>query len=162
MSQLKDIVCYQKDKDEEYYKEDSFSGRVLIYDNNKFEGIVTDYFHDTMQFVFGTFTTGGIRVYRTTNGDQEVPKVYMGERIKGRRYQGKLAAASRFVFMPITDCKVSIVEPDTYRDVEYEKETADMQEGIKNFRKHLGEEAKALYQNVFYEELQQKRQNTQK
>ena len=161
MTQLKEIVCCQKDKDK-YYQEDTFAGRILIYDNNKFEGIVSDFFHDSLQFVFGTLTPGGIRVFRTTSGDKEVPKVYMGERTKGKRYEGQIAATSRFAHVPLADCKVSIIEPDTYRDVEYEQETAIMHTAIANFRKQLGDEGLALYENVFFDELRQKEQNAQK
>ena len=161
MTQLKEIVCYQKENDK-YYLEDTFSGRILIYDNNKFEGIVSDFFHDNVQFVFGSLTPGGIRVFRTTSGDKEVPKVYMGERTKGKRYEGQIAATSRFAHVPLADCKVSIIEPDSYRDVDYEQEQKDMPEAIANFKKRLGEEGLALYENEFYDALRQKEQNAQK
>ena len=158
MTQLKDIVCSHTTDEEKYYKEDSFSGRVLIYDNQKFEGVVTDYYHDTMQFVFGTLTKDGIRLYRTTKRDEELPKVYRAKKTPNKRFEGRMSLTEGFVELPIENCKISLVDPDTYRESDFDKEQKDIKEAVKIMRNRFGSISQDLYQDLFWNELQKEKQ----
>ena len=159
MTQLQDIICSHTTNEEKYYQEDSFIGRILIYDNHKFEGIVADYFHDTMQLVFGVLTKDGIRLYRTTPKDEELPKVYRAKRsTSNRKFEGKMLLTEGFIELPLENCKVSIVDPDTYREVEFEKEQSDIKEAIKIMRKRFGSISEDLYADVFWPEIQKEKQ----
>ncbi len=163
MTRIKDIVCYNTDLNEFNYPEDGFSGRVLLYDSNKFEGVLTDYFQTKLQFVFGIIEKDSIRMYRSIKDDKELPRIYRAKKQGKTKYQGKMGITDRFVDFSIADCSVAVLEPDTYRDYDHEEELKQTKENVEKFKKQLGKESKALYEDLFYPEihkcLQKKAQN---
>ena len=153
MTRIKDIVCYHTDVDEIYYPEDGFSGSVLLYDSNKFEGVLTDAFRIQKHFVFGIIEKDGIRMYRVTKKDKEQPKIYRAKQYSKTKYQGQMGITDRYVDLPIAECRVTVLEPDTYRDFELEMETEFAKKAVEDFKKNLGEESQAIYEDLFYPEL---------
>ena len=159
MEQLKGIICYHTGFDEFYDVADSYFGRILIRDN-KFEGVVTDYHNIKTQFIFGIFEEDRIRLYRSVNEEKEMPKLYRGEK-EGKNYYGQIFATTRFAEVALGESKVTIIEPDKNCDVEYEQEPIELENKIRIMKKEMGPEATAIYQDVFWQELENEK-NTQK
>ena len=163
MIRIKDIICTQKEYDELGSYEVGFSGRVLLYDDHKFEGVLANRKLMKKLFVFGVMEKDGIRMYSSSEKDVDFPKVYRAKQKGKTSYEGTMGITDRFIDLTITDCRVDVLEPDTYRDYEHELELALTKKAVDKFKPLLGEESNAIYEDVFYTrenpKLEKKAQN---
>ena len=155
MKQIRDILCYQTGYGEMYSTEDASIGRIVIQEDHSFEGFIEDYGFSTRYFVFGKINPEeGMELVKCRMYDKEIPKLYRGKQ-EGNRFYGDYLAKSSFAEVELGECKVTVLNPDSYREVgEIEIETLEQE--TKRFHDSLGQESSQIYAQMMNSKKEEK------
>ncbi len=152
MKSIREVILKEAFYDEMYDPEDSFIGKIIIDEDEKFEGIVQNYNHTSRHFVFGLIKDDKMRLYRCTKSDKELPKVYRGNKESLYRFEGEVSATTAFAECPLGECRMTVMDPNLYYDIDEDQEIQQVGELVDDFKKSLGKDTEALYNDVFWKE----------
>ncbi len=146
-----DISINQSEDGESFYREDSSYGRILISEDNSFEGIIQDFCCPIQYLIFGKMEDRGetntIKIIKCRRYDQEEPK-YMEASQNGKFFMGQANESIGYqldrdnVFFT----KVSFYNPDSYRSIE-DGEIERLEEEINDYHQQMGEQGKSFYKD---------------
>lgn len=144
MERIIDIYGYKAYFDQPYQLEDTWFGRVILQENQTFEGIVEDYYQTEKTMVFGKIGESSIELTQCAKGDDEVPYFYDTKEEDGKFY-GDYFAKNPYVVIPLGECKLSVFPSEKTRESS-EEELKDLKKDIIRFKHTLGEVGETLYQ----------------
>jgi len=146
MKLIKDIMFFHKMHDDEPYSEDdSYYGRIILKEDQSFEGMATDYNQTSLYYLVGKLKNNKMEMLQCSMWDNEIPKSYEAKK-EGSRFYGVRIAKSAYAEVPVGECKVVVTDPDLYRDWDLEGEIIGLEEQIRRFKYSIGEETKLLLQ----------------
>ena len=154
MERIIDIYGYKTYFDQPYELEDTWFGRVVLKENQTFEGIVEDYYQTSKSMVFGTIGESSIELTQCTKGDDEVPYFYDAKEEDGRFY-GDYFAKNPYVVIPLGECKLSVFPSEKTREYS-ETELKELKKEIIRFKHNLGEVGETLYQRFELARVEEK------
>ena len=148
MKKIRDIICAHTTYGDVYHHDDSLTGKILLASDSSFEGLIEDSNGQETFFIFGNMNkeNQSISVIKSTKNDDDLPKEYRVYNENGNFY-GDLYVKTRFAEIPIGECKVSVINPDTYREVS-PREYKQLKTNIQMYKSSLGEESFGLYQEI--------------
>lgn len=154
MERLEDIFGYFAFYDDYYHKEDQWFGRVIVDEENNFEGIATDFNENEKYYVFGSYLNDKISLYRFTLDDTTrfAHKYTCGK--AGKKYYGTTFVTDSFIEIPIGDCKITLMNADKTREVS-EVEIDKVKEHIEEYKNSLNNKQIALYESLHNGEHEQ-------
>ena len=150
MNKIRDILCFSTPYEEMYRIEDGLAGTIIYRDEELFEGILTDQEYNDIYYIFGKKTNNEIDIIRSSKGDIELPKLYHGKK-ENKKYYGDIYVKNRFVEIPIGECQVSILNPETCREINANEEK-QLEKRISILKNNLGEETIYLVEEMFKKE----------
>ena len=143
MERIIDIYGHSAEYDEMYQLENSWFGRVIIGEDQKFEGIVEDFYQTAKYFVFGQVTEQELFVTKCTKQDTDLPCYFSGKQDDGKFY-GDYSVKNQYVEIPLGECKMSLLSADKTRD-ESDTEMRELKVAIAEYKHHLGEIGNTLH-----------------
>lgn len=146
MERILDIHGYKTNLGEENYsKEDSWFGRILVGDDQQFEGIVQDWFQENYFFVFGQLTQDSLNLTKCSLEDKETPCVFDAYKEEGK-IEGSVFSKGAEEEKPLGTCRMTIIPAGATRD-ETDYERTILHNKIALIKLELGEMGNALEQD---------------
>ena len=143
MKKIRDVVCSYAPYDQMLTGKNSFTGRIVLNEDNSFEGLIRDYRQEELYFVFGHMDPEHMEFVQTAKFDRQLPKLYRAKK-EGFKYYGDILAKSSMAEAALGECGVYMADPDIYREVNTEGEILGLEDTIKMFKKDLGKESQYL------------------
>ena len=145
MEKIVDIFGHNKEFCEEYRKDNSWFGRILLGEDGCFEGVVEDYHQTDYYLVFGYATRESLIVTKCSKKDKDVPYKYEGFR-ENRKFEGSFAAKNPYVEIPLGECSISLLPAEATRE-ESDSETQELKIRIAKLKHNLGEIGNYLHED---------------
>ena len=161
MKKIRDVVCYYAPYDNMHTGNSSYAGKVILKEDDTFEGLVKDYRQEELYLVFGHMNQDEIEFVQTTKMDKRLPKVYRVKK-EGFKYYGNISAKTSMAEAALGECGVYFSDPDIYREVNYEGEIIGLEDSIQMFKKDLGMESRFLLAQMSKEKNKVYTKKTQK
>ena len=95
MKKIRDVVCYYAPYDNMHTGNSSYAGKVILKEDDTFEGLVKDYRQEELYLVFGHMDQDEIEFVQTTKMDKRLPKVYRVKKDLGMESRFLLAKMSK-------------------------------------------------------------------
>ncbi len=143
MKKIRDIMCSYSPYDELNNGNNSFVGKVVLKEDNSFEGVVKNYRMEEIFLVFGHVEHEYMEFIQTTKFDSHLPRLYRVKRT-GYKYYGDISSKTSKDETSLGECGVYFADPDIYRDVNTEGEIIGLEDTIKVLKKDLGKESQYL------------------
>ena len=134
----------------EYTDENCWIGRVILNENNRFEGVIEKLFSNDTYFIFGNMDSEHLDFIIGNNEDEEVPKrlvVYKDINC----FEGSYSAKDIHTEIPMGDCRARIYPADQTREVS-DYEMTILKNGINREKENFDERTKELY-DAYKQEL---------
>lgn len=153
MKKLVDIYGHYARFNEMYDIDDSWFGRVLIDDNNLFEGIVSDYDQTSSYLVFGYMLDNSLRVIRCPRNNSELIREY--DTLKEEeKYEGICSVINPTTSIPVGECMISLLPAEKTREItDYEIERLNNR--IKDIKAEISPDSQEIYKS-FKQETKEK------
>lgn len=144
MKKLVDIGGIYTNSFGEYEEENYLFGRILVDDNNNFEGTLENNFSNNTYFVFGSLDKTGLEFIIGNNETEAVPKKVTTHIEDDNSFDGNFYATDGFNEIALGECRMIARPADQTREVtNYELSIVDNQ--IKIQKEELGETTSRLY-----------------
>lgn len=153
MEMIFDISGMQTNILGEYTDENCWIGRIILNENNRFEGVMEKLFSNKTFFLFGKLDSEKLDFIIGNNEDEEVPKRMVVLKKDGC-YEGTYSAKDIYTEVPFGECKVRIYPADQTREVS-DYEMSVLKNGIIKQKEVLGERTKTLY-DAYQQEQEEK------
>ena len=137
------VYCGEESEKENLY------GRVILTEDNKFEGVAENIFSNGTYFIFGNLESNKLDFIIGSDETEEVPKrviVYFDRGV----YRGSTYAKDIYNEIPFGECRTILKPADQTREVSG-YEISIVKNSIKNQKENLGERSQELYE-LFKEE----------
>lgn len=145
MEKIIDVFGYSAEFDDVYRTDDSWFGRVLVGEDNQFEGVVEDFYQTDYYFVFGEMKDKSIRLIKLSRNDRDVPYLFEATK-ENRKFYGDYSAKNLYVEIPLGECQVSLLPADATREEsDYEKDGIRLK--MEDLKQQLGEIGQSIYQD---------------
>lgn len=150
MKRIIDIYGYFARFDEMYDIDDSWFGRILVNDNNLFEGIVSDYDQTSISYVFGYMYDNSLRVIKCPGHPSELVREY--DTLKEEnKYEGICSVINSKTSIPIGECKLKLFPAEKTREPsEFEEES--LKARIASAKESISEEGMEIFK-TFQKEM---------
>ena len=142
MERIVDIFGYSALYGDMYSSDTSWFGRVLLGEDNKFEGVVEDYDRTTHFLVFGEMTDKDINLIKCSKKDFNMPYLFSVSKDKVGFY-GDYFVKDLYNKIPLGECKLSVLPSEVTRE-ETDFEKREIRRGIDILKNDLGERGKDL------------------
>ncbi len=142
MEKIVDIFGYSALYGDMYSPDDSWFGRILLGEDNKFEGVVEDFYQTSFFLVFGHMTEDSIDLIKCSRMDTNMPYLFSVTK-EEFKYYGDYYAKNLFAKVPLGECKLSILPAEVTRE-ESDYEKNGLKNGIELLKKDLGKKGKEL------------------
>lgn len=145
MKKILDLSCIYTLTPEEDAEENKITGRILLDENNNFEGVVENGLNKTNYLVFGYLDDKKIDFVMGNDELDEVPKRFLTIN-KNDTYNGSVSAKDIFTEVPLGSCIIKKRDAEKTREVtDYEESV--IEKNIEILKTNLGERTKELYDN---------------
>ena len=142
----------------EYEEENCLFGRVLIDDDNRFEGVVESNFSNSSYLVFGHLNKEQLDFIVGNDESEDVPKRFITKK-NDNVFDGTIYAKDMFNEIPMGECRMSIRPAEQTREVtDYEFSIVNRQIELQKIT--LGYRMKELYAN--FKETEKKKTGLKK
>ena len=152
MERLYDITgSFSTIADESGY-ENAWLGRIIIDDDNFFEGVLENVCYNQLYFTFGKVDKDKILLFTGDNELDCVPKQYSAKK-NNNSYYGIYSAKDVYAEVPMGECSIKLTSADMTRDVtDYEvnivkRKTAEEKNKINETTRKLYENFISSYKN---------------
>lgn len=150
MKKLLDIGGIYTNSFGEYEEENYLSGRILVDDNNRFEGVVESDFSNASYLVFGHLNKDQLDFIVGNDESEEVPKRFITQK-NADAFDGTMYAKDIYNEIPMGECRMSIRDAEQTREVtSYELSIVNRQIELQKI--NLGSRTKELYADYIGEE----------
>ena len=136
MEKIIDIHGYNAEFDRKLLRDNSWFGRILLGEDENFEGIVEDYYSEEFYFVFGQCAKESMTLTKCSLEDREIPNVFDGLKEKGK-VQGVYFKKDLENQIELGNCKINLLPAEATRE-ETEEEKKVLKEKIARVKKRLG------------------------
>lgn len=127
MKKIKDIKSNVTSYGESYILDNQLTGRILVDENNSFEGLL---FHDyEPQLVFGKFNKDKMEMILKAEDSDRLYKVQKD----GETYYGDCFVKENAFEYPIGECLVDVMNADEYRTL-FPEEVKELEEEIQKVK----------------------------
>lgn len=132
----------------EYYSLDNcWNGRVILHEDNSFEGIARDVDHEEHFLLFGDISSGIMNTYVISNGE-EYPRFHKGVREDAKRtYSGRCYATDGGFYLPIGESKIVFRDAEKNRDITSE-EIKQIEDGIAIIECSMNDAQHGIYESL--------------
>lgn len=127
----------------EFFDEDYLIGRIILNENNTFEGAAEKIFSNDCYFIFGNLNSEELDFIIGNDELTEVPKRVHAFLDKGC-FIGDITAKDAYVEVPFGECSIRIRPADQTRELS-DYEMTVLKNNIKYQKKLLGKRTKELY-----------------
>lgn len=144
-----DTFGYYTQFGEYYYLKNCWNGRIILNEDNSFEGIAADIDHDKHYILFGDIFGGIMNTYVICN-KEDYPRFHKGVREDAKRtYFGRCYATEGIFYLPIGESKIIVREAEKNRSIT-DEEFNQIKDGIT-----LIESSMNVAQHKIYESLKE-------
>ena len=138
MEKIIDIYGQNKKYGEDYIRDNSWYGRILMGEDQQFEGVVEDYFGENYFLIFGQLTEDSMELTRCALEDKELPSIYEGLKIKNK-IKGAFRNTDSYVkYAPLGVCQISLIPADATRE-ETDAERENIRKKVAQMKSRLGQ-----------------------
>ena len=147
MEKIMDTFGYYTQYGEYYHLDNCWNGRVILHEDNSFEGLATDVNHEEHFLLFGDISSGVMNTY-VISKLEEYPRFHKGVREDSIRiYSGRCFATDGGFYLPIGESK--IVFKDAYKNREItDDEIKQIKEGIEIIESSMNDAQHGIYESL--------------
>ena len=144
----------------DYSDNERVTGRIIIGEDNFFEGVARNKKHNHNYFIFGNITDEDeINLVRCSEDDEEIPRIMVVKR-NGHGYEGNYQAKNEYTIIPLGDSRITLLPAEiTREETDWEKKQVKM--GIIKMKHRLGAIGNQAHESFEYARLNQSK-NTKK